>query len=154
MRSVYRYPSLYTLEGYPGSDFPVPGIRLSGAYTQQDTYREQNFAVLGADWGIFNFLRPSRMKTWAPAVAAGATAITAVAPNPITGVIAVGAGAASGVSSAIYQANRGGTSDPPNSGTGYKQSADKGVTDVEQKKVPWVPIAVAGGALLAAMAIS
>ena len=150
MRSVYRYPALYTLEGYTGSDFPVPGVRMSGAYTQQDTYREQNFAVLSG-WGIFDFLRPSRVRKWAPAVAAVAAVVP---PNPITGAIAIGAGVAGGASQAIYMANRGGTKDPPSTGTGYKQSADEGVTGVEQKKVPWVPIAVAGGALLAAMAIS
>lgn len=154
MKSIYRYPTLYTLEGYGGSDFPVPGVSLSGAYEQQDTYRSQDFAVLSG-WGIFDFLRPSRIRKWAPAVAAGAGAITAAIPNPITGVIAIGAGAAGGISSSIYQANRGGSGDPPNSGTGYKQKTDDNLVGVpEQKKVPWVPIAVLGGAVIAALSIS
>jgi len=153
MKSVYRYPALYTLEGYGGSDFPVPGISMSGAYTQQDTYRSQDFSVLSG-WGIFDFLRPSRIRQWAPAVATGAGVITAAIPNPITGVIAIGAGVAGGVSQAIYQANRGGTNDPPNSGTGYKQKTDDNLGVAEQKKVPWVPIAVLGGALVAAISIS
>jgi len=154
MRSVYRYPALYTLEGYTGSDFPVPGVRMSGAYKQQDTYREQNFAVLSGDWGILNFLRPSQMRTWTGAVATVAT-VASVIPNPVTPWIAGAAGALSAGSQAIYMARRGGSGDPPDSGTGYKPSTDAGITGTpEQKKTPWVPAVILGGAIIAALSIS
>lgn len=149
MKSIYRFPALYTLEGYPDA----PNKR--GAYRQQDTYRNQNFSIMGDDWGVFNFLRPSRLRESATTVAAGAGALAALVPitAPVTAPIAASAAIVGGASQAIYQANRGGTSDPPNSGTGYQPGVSYEQTE-QKKSFPIVPVAVLGAGIAAAVALA
>lgn len=151
MPQAYMYPKLITLEGdYDGSDFPVPGITMSGAYRQQDTYRDQKFAVLGNDdWGIFNFLRPSQAKTW---LSATGSVLQLIPQTEQVGKTLIAGGQVAG---AVHASYAGGSGSPPYPGTGYQPGATGSQQPPPQnKKIPWVPIVIGAGGIFAAMALA
>lgn len=140
-------PMLITLEGDANDGY-------GAVYNPEDAYYKQKFSTLGG-WGAFNFLRPSRLKKTTAVVG---TVTSAVAPltGPFAPVVAAaGAGtlAASGALAAAHASYRKKGADE---GTGYKpgQYANAEADVPAKKPVPWIPIAIAGGGLLAAFGLA
>ena len=122
------------------------------------TYYAQDFAVMsGISLGPLDYIwKPSKAKTTFGVIATGATLLTAVAPNPITGAIAAGAGVAAGGMAAIHSTyDKGGSGSPPATGTGYQPvGPNPGMTPEVKKPSLAMPLIVGAIGLIAAFGIA
>ena len=122
-RNVYKRPMLITLEGNE---------------------------ILGADWGIFNFARPSRIKKWAPAIG---TALVAI-PTPVTQLVGAGLVTSGVVSAGVHSSYKKTGSNVINVIPGSITGKTEVKTEAAKKPVPWIPLAIVTGGVIAAIGIS
>lgn len=161
-------PNLYTLEGWPGSGFGVRyNVPLRGSYVQYDTYRNQDLQVIqgydlmGKTWlgrQLEYVWKPDKLKKTAGALAVVAGTAAAVFPGGQFATAALWTAGASalvaGGAKTVHQITKddGGQAGPV-PGTGY-DPVKKPPPPPEEAKIPWTPIAVGIGGLLAALALS